>query len=197
MSYFTIPASQNRKAASGASLLSLPAAVCLRKAGRRDLDAVCAFYQTVIADLDKRKNYPLWTWGVHPHADMIAWAIAEGELYVFTCENRLIGSALVNDELEGEELVSWTGKNPKSIHLFAIHPALGGHHLGDRFLSALINETTAAADSTPDSLRLNLIEGNLPARNLYLRCGFVSLGQYDVDLPDEGVLHFEMMERLL
>lgn len=164
----------------------------LRTACKGDLDVLCRFYQMVIEDLEKRTNYPLWTWGIHPSRQMLEDAISNQEIVLVQDGDHLCAAAMLSSALEGEELVSWSGLHPMAIHLFAIDPTLGGRKISDWFLNALIKQIEAAGF---DSIRLNLIAGNRPARNLYVRAGFESRGEVDIDLPKEGILHFEMMER--
>lgn len=156
-----------------------------------DLEAVCLFYQKVIADLERRTNYPLWTWEVHPNTSMLSDALDQQQIWILDSDGSVAGCAMISSDLEGEETITWTGSKPQNIHLFAIDPDLGGRHLSDHFLSGLI-EQTAKPDT--DSFRLNLIEGNIPARRLYMRHGFISSGRSEVLLEDEGVLPFEFME---
>ncbi len=173
------------------SASSLDARASVRPASMQDVDALCEMYQEVIAELEKRKNYPLWHWGIYPNEETVRDAIERGEMVILAIDGKLAGAAKVNEELEGEEYVLWKGTSPRSIHLFTIRPGFTGMHASDWFLMRLIKEKRS---SHIDSLRLNLIVGNKPAKNLYLRCGFVSCGCADVLLEDEGVLPFELME---
>lgn len=165
----------------------------IRQAEPSDFNQVCDLYQKIIANLDKRTNFPLWTWGVHPSFDSLQQALNNQELWLFEHNGQLCGSALVNQALEGEEQVNWQGQNAWCIHLFGLDPDLRGRGLADAFLQGLM---AMIQEKKADSIRLNLIEGNLPAHNLYSRNGFLHRGHYSVWLEDEGSLPFEMMEYL-
>lgn len=165
----------------------------LRQAQPEDFNSVCTLYQKIIASLESRTNFPLWTWGVHPSQQSLKEALDNREIWLFEQNGQLCGSAFVNRVLEGEEQVSWQGNDAWCIHLFGIDPVLGGKGLSDRFLQGLL---AILKEKRADSIRLNLIEGNDPARNLYTRNGFEHRGHYSVWLDDEGFLPFEMMEKL-
>lgn len=170
-------------------------------ATKQDTDTLVSFYQEVIASLEKRTNYPLWTWGIHPDLSMLESAIAQNEMLLFTSDADFpipteypfpfLGAAIVNTSHDGGDRPIWNETNPEIIHLFAIHPNLSGHQLADRFLEEIIERIQARGK---DSVRLDLIDGNWPARNLYSRHGFESRGVYDYQPEKEAVLTFEYME---
>lgn len=173
-------------------------------ATKQDLAALVSFYKEIIASLEKRINYPLWTWGIHPDLDMIESAIEHTELLLFhtsddfdTPDGYLFpfaGAAIVNTSHDGGDRPIWMRNDPEIIHLFAIHPELSGHHLADLFLEEIIEKVQSDGK---DSVRLDLIDGNRPARNLYSRHGFESRGIYDYQPEKEDILTFEYMERSL
>lgn len=166
----------------------------MERAREADLEQICTFYQRVIADLERRTNYPLWTWGVHPSAPMLKEALERNELMLLKENGQMIACAMINPELEGEEQIDWNGSSPLCIHLLAIDPALGKRGLGAQFVSMLVEWIRHQG---ADSIRLNLIEGNLPARHVYAQNGFISKGHIAILLDDEGELPFEMMELIL
>lgn len=168
----------------------------LRPASLEDLEALCHFYQRSCAFLEQRTNYPLWRWGVHPNTAKLQAAIENREMFVWIIEDEIAGAVIVNHELEGMEAVSWQNseKGFACLHLFAIDPRLQKRQAGSAFLTLLLNHLQS--DSAIDSVRLNLIEGNLPARALYTRHGFKSKGKVSVHIEEEGVLPFELMERV-
>lgn len=166
----------------------------LRAASMDDFEELCCFYQHTCAFLEEHTNYPLWHWGVHPNEGMLQDAIENQEMFVWIVDGQLLGAARVNHELEGMEAVSWRAHKDTyaCIHLFGVDPALHGRHAGSSFLALLLNHLQS--DPSIDSIRLNLIDGNLPARNLYARHGFESRGKASVLIEEEGVLPFELME---
>lgn len=54
---------------------SLDARASVRPASMQDFDALCEMYQEVIAELEKRNNYPLWHWGIYPNEDTVRESI--------------------------------------------------------------------------------------------------------------------------
>ncbi len=169
-----------------------------------DYDQIQQFYLDVCQDLETRENYPLWKWGIHPTRKMIEEAIQHGELLLFSNDGHELdadlkaahpfyGAAIVNTNHEEGQSVAWTSNAAKTIHLFAIHPKLAGYHLADQFLDEIIQ---LAKTQNLASLHLDVIDGNWPAKNLYLRHGFESLGIMDFHAEHDvqDVLTFEFME---
>ncbi len=169
-----------------------------------DYNQIQQFYLEICQDLAQRENYPLWKWGIHPTEEMIQEAIQQGELLLFfddqanldaglKADRPFYGAAIVNTCHEEGQNVAWSSSNAKTIHLFAVHPALAGHHLADQFLDEII-ESAKAQDL--ESLHLDVIDGNWPAKNLYVRHGFESLGIMDFHAEHDvqDVLTFEFME---
>lgn len=169
-----------------------------------DYDQIQQFYLDICHDLEVRENYPLWQWGLHPTKEMIEEAIEQGELLLFSNDDLELdtdlkathpfyGAAIVNTNHEEGQSVAWSSDQAKTIHLFAIHPDLAGHHLADQFLAEIIE---LAQTQNLASLHLDVIDGNWPAKNLYVRHGFQSLGIMDIHTEHDvqDVLTFEFME---
>lgn len=176
------------------------------QAKKEQLDQICRFYQDITDDLERRTNYPLWTWGIHPDYTGLKDAVENNELFLFIPDDfeeilrqkdlfewsyPFAGGAVVNSSWEDGGEIQWSGDNFSAIHLFAIHPALGKLGLADRFLDEIMK---SASKQEIDSIRLDLIEGNWPAGHLYLRHGFESRGKGQFKPEGEKVLNFEYRE---
>lgn len=168
----------------------------MRKATMEDCSAIETLYRVIINELEQGVNYPLWHWGVHPDEEMVRAAIEAGQMYIeYGLEDQAVavGQLIVGEPLEPDGIVWGDEGLYGSIHLFGVRPDQKGSGLAGHCLNDMMDEARKAGCS---SIRLDLIVGNVPARRLYLRHGFVSRGRCDIDLPREGVLHFELMEHI-
>ncbi len=183
----------------------------LKQAKRHDLEQIVSFYQEVIEDLNRRTNFPVWRWGLHPNRQMLEQAIDKGHLVLFDSPSRLseaetfkngftgmdypfVGALIVNREDIDCIRVPWHTDSFLAIHLFAIHPALSRRHLADELIEELAD---AARDLNVEALRLDVVENNLPAYSLYMRHGFNELCELETAVENNETLVFDYMERLL
>lgn len=162
-------------------------------ADRSQYPQIEALYKKVIHDLDVRINYPQWHWGIHPSEDLIKDAIADKTQFLFWKDDVLTGCAIVNETLEEAQDAVFHHDNFAAIHMLAMDPQVSGQGLADAFLKELMDMKKGEGYH---SFRLSLIEGNVPARNLYLRHGFMTAGHSVLDTP-HSLLNFELMEKEL
>ena len=80
------------------------------------------------------------------------------------------------------------------IHALGVHPRFGGKGLGARMVEAAI---AIARESGIKAIRLDVLEGNEPARRIYLACGFESITSVQMFYENTGLANFELFELAL
>lgn len=165
----------------------------LRHASMDDYERIEALYKKIMKDLDARTNYPVWHWGIHPDRDMILAGIECRQQYLWLYQGQLAGTALINRTLEEAGDAAFKGTHYAVIHLLGMDPALSGKGLADAFLEAILQEKKKEGYT---SFRLSIVTGNWPAKNLYLRHGFETIGTSSIMEAGEP-LCFELMEKIM
>ena len=80
------------------------------------------------------------------------------------------------------------------IHALGVHPRFGGKSLGARMVEEAI---AIARESGIKAIRLDVLEGNEPARRIYLACGFESITSVQMFYENTGLANFELFELAL
>lgn len=177
----------------------------IKKASEADLQEVTRLYETLITYLDSKEiNYPKWEKGIYPSEESAARAIAEGTLYLACAAGRVLGSLVINRVPEpayrnAKWLVetSYRGEHYENVavlHTLAISP--------DAMESGVATSLLAFAEELAqseglDSLRLDLVLGNEPAKKLYQKCGYSYIDTISMGYEAQGIPFFELYEKPL
>ena len=172
----------------------------IRKADVSDTDALLEMYNAIIDDTDGKSESPRWTKGVYPDRDYIAGAASRGEMYA-AFENGIPVGALVRNHVmaPGYERVEWdSDSSPEKvyvIHTLGVSPACQHRGIASMLSKRLIED---ARKEGIGSIRLDVIDGNIPSIRLYEKLGFRNHGRMVLDYGsvDDGVA-FTLMELVL
>lgn len=162
----------------------------VRIASQADINSVTQIYEDLCDYLENHHNYPGWKKGVYPTQEDAVQGLGEQSLYVALIENRIVGSFILrNVGEEGYKQANWLTENDYSkiivIYTLAVDPVYFNAGVGKALLD--FAEQKAKEDNC-HSIRLDVVKGNIPAENLYIKCGFqyidtVSLGYEAYGLP--------------
>ena len=164
----------------------------IRPAAQSEYPQVIEFYYSVSDSMDNSPFRPTWRRGVYPIlADLI------GNLFIAEDEHEgIIGAVLVNDRQgSGYENGAWQ-RDPDHvavIHLLAVSPRR--QHEG--VAQALLATVRGSLKGKAETIRLDTLENNIPAKRLYERFGFHSCGDIDVEYEGVGVKKFTLYEYLI
>ena len=169
-----------------------------RKATPDDFEALCRFYDEVIDHQKDGPFSPMWTKGVYPTDEDIAFHL-ENNRFLLLSEDDEIAAAAALSLNEDEMYIdfSWpSGIEPSEvavIHLLAVNPSYRRRHLGRKILDLCLAE----AGKYRKAVHLDVMPGNLSAERLYLSAGFVFAGEKTVYYPDTGTVTVRLFEYLL
>lgn len=167
-----------------------------RRATTEDLPAVLAFYNQLMDDLENAPYHPLWKKGEYPNEDFLRTVISRGELWLATEGSDIAGAVVVNhDANEGYLQGNWcTDAAPGEyavVHALAVGTAFQHRGIGGLLLKdAILREKEAGAPS----IRLDLINHNLPAEPFYTRLGFRKCGSVRLFYDSVGWQLFHLYE---
>ena len=161
-----------------------------------DLYEVGMIYSRIHEDLSQTINYPRWPRGIYPTEESAQEAMDKKELYVLKENQTIIGSVILNHDQDlGYENVDWQVAAKEDevmvVHTLAIDPRLKGKGYAGIMIQKI---KYLARQQNCLALRLDLTQGNLPARNLYQKHGFYFTGIADLHRQSAGIDYSEMFE---
>ena len=164
-----------------------------------DIDELENLYNTINDYLAEGVNYPGWIKDIYPIRQNAIDGIKSNNLYVAKQNGEIIGSIILNHEPETAYYnVKWKIESDYSniivIHTFVIHPAFMKLGIG-KALMDFANEYSI--QSNIKSIRLDVYEKNVPAINLYEKCGFQYINTVDLGLGNHGLNWFKLYEKIL
>ena len=168
----------------------------IRPAGPGEGERVLRFYDALICAMEGSEYSPRWQSGIYPEDDMLLSAVERGEMYLALREERLVGAMVLNRSFhEGYADVPWpSGAKPEQamcIHLLCVWPECFRQGIGRRLVEAAAE---TARRQGARVLRLDVLEGNLPAERLYRSCGFAFAAHRELFYEDTGRMGFDLYE---
>ena len=171
----------------------------VRKAEKGDFEKVMIFYRSM-TDRMKEKGFTItWVKDVHPSPEFVKESIEEGTLYMGILEDRVVSAMTLNHRHAPEYgKIKWKedldDREVFVIHALGVDPDMTGKGVGSGMVRAAAQ---TAAQKGGRALRLDVLDTNRPARDLYLRNGFEYRGEAELYYENTGVRIFRMYELLL
>lgn len=165
----------------------------------QDLDAIDRFYCDVNDALAAGINYPGWKKGIYPTRADAAGGIDNRTLFVARSGGEIVGSVILNHEAEnGYADAPWRYKGDDNlvfvIHTLAVHPRCCKCGIGVKLMEFAEH---LARQAKMKAIRLDVYEKNLPAIQLYERCGYQYIATVDLGLGEHGLDWFKLYEKVL
>ncbi len=164
-----------------------------------DLETVKGHYINVIANTPEIEKYARWVYGKHPTDEALRLFIENGEMYLLADGGTVAGMvAIVMHQGPDYEDIPWTEKlendQVATLHLLAVCPEYRGRALGNTILE-LAGEL--AKQQGKRAIRLDVLESNRPARDLYEKNGFIFRGKEHWYAENTGWTDFLLYEKPL
>ena len=171
----------------------------IRLAKPEELDKVQCFYYYVTDWLETVPYGPGWKKDIYPSPEELTDALAKNELWVCETEEEYIASMILNNAPnEGYEKVKWkTDAKPDEvmlIHALGVKPEYQGKGIATKMVEHAIN---IAESNNCKAMRLDVLEGNLPAERLYPKLGFAYVETVEMYYEDTGNANYELFELVL
>ena len=161
-----------------------------------NLKEVCRLYDEVVLYLTQHVNYPKWMYKEYPSDASVTQATAEGTQYFCEREGRVVGAFVLNSDPQGAyQKAQWSKYLPDGdylvIHSFATHPDLYRQGIAEEMLNFCVEE---AKRRGVESIRLDVVPTNVPARAFYEKHGFSFVAEMDLDRGYEDIPTFCLYE---
>lgn len=164
--------------------------IIVRPAVKEEILIIAQIYEKICDYLAETKNYPGWKKGIYPTEEDALKGLKEHALYVALDGEQIIGSFILSHIPEdGYKQVQWLTEDDYSkiyvVYTLVVDPKYLRNGVGEALLDFA---TKKASEEQCNSIRLDVVKGNIPAENLYKKCGFkyidtISLGYEAYGLP--------------
>lgn len=171
----------------------------IRQANIKDTDSILKFYEELIDQIKDNKHTPQWENGVYPKEENIKKSIKSNEMYIGEIDSK-IACAMVLDHNanKGYENIKWLTdvdfNNVYVIHLLAVTPEYNNRGFAKQLLNFAFDK---AKNEGMKSIRLSIMNGNIPAEKLYQKQGFEFVGSMEVYDEDRGLKFFNVGEKII
>ena len=171
----------------------------IRQAKPEDYEAIREFYYTITDDMQNAEYKPGWEKDVYPAQEYLQEAIETGQLYIGFLEDELVSCMIVNhsynDGYEGTEwAVEASDEELLVIHALGVSYSHGGKGYAKEMVCHVID---MARKKGIKALRLDVLEGNLPAEKVYTSLGFQCRGHVQMFYEDTGWTGYDLYEYLI
>ena len=159
------------------------------------LNEVGKLYDNVTKHLEEHVNYPKWTHGEYPSLASATIALNDGSLYCVKQGDKIVSAFVLNSDPQGDYTVGdWSKFIPEGeymvIHSLAVLDKCKGKGVGQEVVKFCIQ---TAKEQGYKGVRVDVVPGNFPARNLYEKMGFTFAGEYDLKRGIEHIPTFQLL----
>ena len=168
----------------------------IRKARRDEYKKVREFYDRIIELMEFETYSPGWKKGIYPEDDALKKAIDKQEMFVDILNNEIIAAMVINHECnESYQKIQWKNNYQTDevmvIHILGVLPTHGNQGLGKDLVRQAIHY---AKSHQQKAVRLDVLEGNIPAEKLYTSMGFQYYETISMYYEDTGWTNYEIYE---
>ena len=163
---------------------------------KAEIAEVGKFYDSVVKYLTEHINYPKWLYKEYPSEPFVRDMVDVHSQYVCRIDGQIAAAFAINDDPEREYRNVQFSKalahgEYLTIHALAVATNLQGQGIGKQIVQFCIDFAQAHGYK---AIRLDVVPTNYPARKLYEQCGFVCLGDVDLERGYEHIPLFSMYE---
>lgn len=171
----------------------------IRMADIADYDNVREFYYDMIDELEHAEYSPQWKKDEFPTQEYLLGAIKNNELYIGEIGGHIASCMVINHEYsEGYRSVRWSVEAADTellvIHLLGVRSAYSGKGIARQMIGKAID---LARGNNIKTIRLDVIEANLPAAIVYTKLGFKYIETIKLYYEDTGWTDFKMFEYII
>lgn len=168
----------------------------IRVVNKNEYEKVRDFYYLLIDEMKDAKFSPGWEKDVYPSQDFLRKSIENGELYIGEENGEIISSMVVNHEYnDGYKKIQWSVQAEDSeilvVHALGVKRSFSGRGIAKQMVRKVMD---MARNNQIKSIRLDVLEGNLPAEKAYMKIGFVYLDMVQMYYEDTGWTNYKVYE---
>ncbi len=161
-----------------------------------EIEEVGRLYDKVTLYLESHVNYPKWVHGDYPSLGSAKVAFENDCLYTVKSEVEVVCAFVLNDDPQGDYDAGDWRVNLKVgeymvIHSLAVPNEYAGQGIGGRVVKFCL---ATAKERGYKGVRVDVVPGNFPARNLYEKWGFTYAGEKDLKRGFDEIPTFQLLE---
>ena len=168
----------------------------IRTADSSDYSNVIDFYYSLIDAMEDAEYKPGWEKDIYPTQEFLIRSIESNELYIGEMDGQIVSCMVVNHEYnDGYKDIQWSVE-VKDSELFVIH-ALGVNSVfsGKGIAKQMVQQVIKIAhENNIKTIRLDVLEGNIPAEKAYTKMGFIYLDTIQMFYEDTGWTNYKLFE---
>ena len=171
----------------------------IRIASEDEFESVRGFYHKMTDWLETAKYGPGWKKDIYPSPEELKSALKNKELWVADENGEYIASMILNSSSNEEySQVKWNvaveGNEVLLIHALGVAPEYHRKGISRSMVEHAIN---LAKSSGKKAMRLDVLNGNLPAEKLYPKFGFLHIDTIEMFYEDTGLTTYKLYELVL
>lgn len=169
----------------------------IEKAKTDDYQRIRAFYHALIDSLEQAEYRPGWKKDIYPAPEDLKEAIRAGCLYYGAGQEGIISAMVVNHTFQDDAYAdaNWRVSAADSEVLVIHMLGVGADYTRKGFAKEMVRFAIALGEETGmKAIRLDVMDGNLPAEQLYARLGFSYINTLPMFYPDVGWMKFHLYE---
>lgn len=171
----------------------------ITSAKEKDYTRVVDFYYSLIDAMENAEYKPGWEKDVYPTLKYLSESIDHGELYMGESDGNIISCMIVNHKYnEGYNSIKWSVDADDSeilvIHALGVHPDFSGRGIAKQMVQKVID---IARQNGIKAIRLDVLDGNLPAEKAYIKMGFQYIDTIQMFYEDTGMTAFKLFEFII
>ena len=171
----------------------------IRTAGSNDYESVRNFYYALIDAMRDAEYKPGWEKDIYPSQAFLIGSIENNELYVGEMDGQIVSCMVLNHEYnEGYKSIRWSLEAEDSelfvIHALGVNPAFSGKGIAKQMVRQAIK---TARKNNIKTIRLDVLDGNIPAEKAYTQIGFTYVGTIQMFYEDTGWTNYRLFELLI
>lgn len=164
-----------------------------------DVPELEELYNSLNDHLASGINYPGWMKGVYPIAENAIDGIDQDNLFVLRIQEKIAGTIILNHEppeayLDAQWSIDASYDEILVIHTFAVHPYFLRGGVGYQLMNFA---SEFAKKNHMKALRLDVYEKNIPAIQLYEKCGYQYISKVDLGYGEYGLDWYKLYEKVL
>lgn len=171
----------------------------IRTADKNDYGSVRDFYYSLIEAMEDSEYRPGWEKDVYPTQEFLIQSIENNELYVGRADGQIVSCMILNHKYnEGYGGVRWSIEASNSellvIHALGVSPMYAGKGIAKQMVRRAVD---VARENNVKTIRLDVLEGNVPAEKTYTKMGFVYLDTIQMFYEDTGWTNYKLFELII
>ena len=168
----------------------------IRKASIEEYPDVRAFYHSLIDSLEGTEYHPMWQKDIYPAPEDLKSALEAETLYLGEINGETVTAMVLNKECNDEYAdVHWDVDAAQGefmvIHMLGVHTDHAGKGIAKQMVRFALSHAKGAGMKC---VRLDVLDGNVPAERLYPGMGFKYVETVKLFYEDTGWMDFHLYE---